>query len=220
VSEFPDLRPFADYVRQTFAPEDALLRDLVRAAREEGLPEIQITAEVGRLLQVFARAVGARRVLEIGTLGGYSAIWLARALPAGGRVVTLEISPERAAFARAWIARSEVSGRIEVRVGAALDLLPRLVSEPPFDLVFIDADKESYPAYLEWSLTLVRPGGIILADNVLFSPSWKSRITDGDPQDPAVRGVREFNRALAANPRLTSVAIAIREGVAVAVVGE
>jgi predicted O-methyltransferase YrrM len=220
MGELPDLRPLAGYVRATFAPEDDLLRDLVRAAAEEGLPEIQITAEVGRLLQVFARAVGARRVLEIGTLGGYSAIWLARALPADGRLVTLEISPDRAAFARAWIARSDVAGRIEVREGAALDLLPLLAAGPPFDLVFIDADKESYPAYLDWSLKLLRPGGAIAADNVLFSPSWKSRITEPDPLDPAVRGVREFNRALAAHPRLTSVAVAIREGVALAVLGE
>src|SRR5262245_48213860 len=110
-----------------------------------------------------SKAVGARRILEIGTLGGYSAIWLARALPDGGQVITLEISPERAAFARSFIARSEVAGRIEVREGRALDLLPRLAAEPPFDLVFIDADKESYPAYLEWSLKLVRPGGVIAA---------------------------------------------------------
>ena len=218
--DLPDLRDLAGYVRETFAREDVVLAELVRAAAEEGLPDIQVTAEVGKLLQVLARAVGARRVVEVGTLGGYSAIWLARALPPGGRLVTLEISPQRAEFARRWIGRAGLAGTVEVRVGDARSLLPDLEREQAFDMAFIDADKESYAAYLDACLRLLRPGGLITADNVLASPDWKAAVSDPDPQDPIVRGIREFNRRLAADPRLTSIAVQVREGIAVAVLGK
>ncbi len=214
----PDLRILSGYVREHFAREDDILQELVRAAEKEGLPSYQISPEVGRLLQVLAKAVGARRILEIGTLGGYSAVWLARGLPPDGKLVTIEISPAHAAFARRWIARANLSEKIDVREGNALDILPALGKEDPFDFVFIDADKPAYPEYLEWSLKLVRPGGMITADNVLASPDWNGAVTDPDTQDPVVRGIQEFNRKLSAESRLTSIAIPIRQGIAAAVI--
>jgi predicted O-methyltransferase YrrM len=216
--ELPDLRIHADYIRQTFAPEDGVLRALASEADREGLPDIRISADVGRLLQVLARAVGARRALEIGTLGGYSAIWMARALPPDGKLVTIESRPEHALFARRWIDRAGLVKVVEVRTGEALDVLPTLVRGKPFDLAFIDADKESYPEYLDWCLRLVRPGGIIAADNVLHASGWSASVSDLHPADRSVRAIQEFNRKMASSPRLTSVAIPIREGVAVAVV--
>jgi caffeoyl-CoA O-methyltransferase len=202
---------------RTFALEDAGLRDALTAARAAGLPEIQISPIQGKLLQLLAAACNARSILEIGALGGYSGIWLARALPAGGRLITLEISQEHAAVVRNSFEKAGVSDRIEVRVGKALDLLPYLENDAPFDLVFIDADKPPYPQYLEWALRLTRPGSIIVADNCIrggkaFLP----------PQDEGMAGIVELNRRMASDPRLTSLALAMDEdytdGFAIAVV--
>ena len=206
------------YVCDVFSPEDDVLRELVPAALAAGLPEIQISPDVGRLLQILARAVGARRVLEIGTLGGYSGIWLARALPPGGRLVTCEIEPRHAEFARGQFARAGLAERVEVRLGPAIDTLGALTREEPFDLAFIDADKQSYPLYLEAALRLVRPGGIIAADNVLHMTSWPTPIFDADTADPNVRAMRAFNERLASDPRLLSTIVPVRDGVAVAFV--
>ncbi len=219
-SELPDLRPLADYIRRTFAPEDDVLRDLARDAESSGLPDIAVGPEVGKLLQVLARAIDARRILEIGTLGGYSAIWMARALPRDGKLITLEISPEHAIFARRWIERAGLKRRVEVKLGDARELLPPLRRQKPFDMAFIDADKESYPWYLEWCLKLVRPGGIIAADNALATSEWTVSVADLHPADPAVRAVKEFNRMMAGSKLLTSVVIPVREGLAVAVVSK
>ena len=146
----------ASYIRDLFLPPDPQLEAALQRAAAAGLRFIQVPPELGRLLGILVQATGARRVLEIGTLGGYSAIHLARALPADGRLISLEIDERHAQVARA-----------EVRVGAALDLLPALTADAPFDLAFIDADKESYPTYLGWCVRLVRPGGMIVVDNVL-----------------------------------------------------
>ncbi|HEX6232801.1 MAG TPA: O-methyltransferase [Jiangellaceae bacterium] len=180
---------------------DAALRDSDAA----GLPPINVTPNQGKLLHVMARMCGARSILEIGTLAGYSTIWLARALPDGGRLVTLEAEPLHAEVATANIARAGLADRVEVRVGRALDTLPELEAAGlgPFDLVFIDADKPSNPDYLEWALKLTRPGSVIIVDNVVRGGA----VADADSDDDGVRAVRRMNEGIAANPRLTATAI-------------
>ena len=149
------------------ARDDEVLAAAVRDSEVGGLPSIAVSGTEGKLLFLLARAIGARRVLEIGTLGGYSAIWLARGLAPGGRLVTLEYDPHHAAVARANLVRAGFAETAEVRVGRALDTLPALEAEEPFDLVFIDADEQPYPEYLEWALRLTHPGALIIADNVV-----------------------------------------------------
>lgn len=204
---------FGEYAGALFAPEDAVLLALRDDADRAGLPPIAISADTGRLLQVMIRAVAARRVLEVGTLGGYSAIWMARALPDDGRLVTLEHDAAHAAFARAHVAAAGLADRVEVIEGEALQLLPAFDGER-FDLVFLDADKEPLPTYLDWALRLVRPGGAIVADNAL----WGGRVLDDRVADEATLGVREFNRRLATDPRLTSIIVPTHDGVAIAIV--
>lgn len=202
------------YVEGLFAPEDAVLSDLRHAMGAVGLPEIYISAEEGRLLQVLLRAIGARRVVELGTLGGYSAVWMARALPESGRLITVERDPARAELARRHIGRAGLESRVEVRVGEALELLDGLAAEGPFDAVFIDADKENYPRYLDWCLNVVRSGGLVIGDNAF----QEGEVVDDSAQNAEVRGIREFNRRLASDPRLTSIVVPTRDGVAIAVV--
>jgi predicted O-methyltransferase YrrM len=202
-----------DYISGLFNAEDELLASLREEADRTGLPPISISADEGRLLQVLLSAISARRVLEVGTLGGYSAICMARALPPDGRVVTVEIEPKHAEFARRYIERAQLADRIEVRVGRALDVLPALDGER-FDVIFLDADKEPLPTYFEWALRLVRPGGLIIADNAL----WGGRVYDGDETDERTRGVREFNRRMATDPRVLGIIVPTHDGVAVAVV--
>lgn len=204
---------FGEYAGALFAPEDAVLLALRDDADRAGLPPIAISADTGRLLQVMIRAVAARRVLEVGTLGGYSAIWMARALPDDGRLVTLEHDAAHAEFARAHVAAAGLADRVEVVEGEALQLLPAFDGER-FDLVFLDADKEPLPTYLDWALRLVRPGGAIVADNAL----WGGRVLDDRVADEATLGVREFNRRLATDPRLTSIIVPTHDGVAIAIV--
>ncbi|HEU5378162.1 MAG TPA: O-methyltransferase [Ktedonobacteraceae bacterium] len=192
---------------ERFAAEDAGLRNALAAAREEGLPEIQISPLQGKMLQVLAAACNARKILELGSLGGYSGIWLARALPANGRLITLEISPKHAAAVRNAFTKAQVADRAEVRVGKALELLPELEKEAPFDLFFIDADKVNYPAYLDWSLRLSRPGSIIVADNCIRSGRALEQAEDED-----TAGLTEYNRRIASNPRLTSLVLPMDDG--------
>jgi predicted O-methyltransferase YrrM len=178
-----------------------------------GLPPHEVSPPQGAMLELLARATGARRILEIGTLGGYSTSWLARALPPGGRITTLEIDP-----GHAEVARGRLPETVDVVVGPALETLPDL--EGPFDLIFIDADKRSNPAYLEWALALSRPGTLIVADNVVRGGA----IADADDPDPSVRGVRAFLEALAAEPRLRATVIQTvgakgHDGFALAIVG-
>lgn len=199
------------YVAELFAPEDEALKTLRGEIAESDLPEIYISAEEGRLLQVLLRTIGARRVIELGTLGGYSAIWMARALPESGRLITIEKEASRAEVARRHLARAGVADRVEVRVGAARDVLRELDRGGPFDAVFIDADKESYPEYLEWCFENVRTGGLVIADN-----AFKGGQVLEESEDPAVRGIQEFNRRVATDPRLTSIVVPTRDGVAIA----
>ena len=203
----------SDYLAALFAPEDETLLALREEADRSGLPPISISPDEGRLLQVLLRAVGARRVLEVGTLGGYSAIWMARALPPGGTLLTLEIEPAHAEFARRHLARAGVADRVEVRVGRALDLLPALDGER-FDAIFLDADKEPLPTYFEWALRLLRPGGLLIADNAL----WGGRVLDPETADEGTRGVREFNRRMASDDRVMATIVPIGDGLAVGVV--
>ena len=204
-------------IGERFAPEDEGLQYALASAKKAGLPAIQISPLQGRFLQLMAVACHAQKILEIGSLAGYSGIWLARSLPNGGRLITLEVSPAHAEVVRHSFAHAGVGDRTEVRVGKALDLLPQLASEAPFDLVFIDADKAPYPQYLEWALRLTRPGSIIVADNCIrggrvFQPS----------EDEGNTGVAEYNRRIATDPRLTSLLLAMDEdytdGFAVSVV--
>jgi len=193
------------YISDLLLPADEALAASLEASDAAGLPSIAVAPNQGKLLLILARLVGARKVLEIGTLGGYSTIWLARALPAGGRLVTLESVPKHAEVARANLERAGLSGTVEVRVGPALETLPRLQEEGegPFDLVFIDADKASAPEYLDWSLRLSRPGTLIVVDNVVR----EGAVTDASSEDPSVRGIRRFYERVAAEPRLTATAL-------------
>jgi caffeoyl-CoA O-methyltransferase len=200
------------YIAGLFAQEDDLLRALREDAANAGLPAISVPPETARFLQLLVRAVGATRVLEVGTLGGYSAIWMARAMGDDGSLLSLELDPEHAAFARRYIERAGLSHAIEVRVGRALQILPTLDGEK-FDIVFLDADKEPLPTYLDWALRLLRPGGLVIADNTLRG----GRVADPTEDDEQLRAIREFNRKLAANSRLTGLVVPIGDGVAVAV---
>ena len=196
------------YIRDLFLAPDAVLDATLARARDANLPTIQVPPEVGRLLTILARSVHARRILEIGALGGYSGIHLARALPEDGRLISLEASGTHAAIARENLANAGLASRTEVRLGRAIDLLPALASEEKFDFAFIDADKPSYPAYLEWCLRLVRPGGLIVADNALF----QGRVADPNNLDEGVRAIDAMNRSAAANPRLDAIILPTRGG--------
>ncbi|ARU53230.1 methyltransferase [Cellulosimicrobium cellulans] len=197
-----------DAVDAYFGPlvaEDDVLAAAGDRARADGLPEIQVSPAQGRLLQLLALATGARRVLEVGTLGGYSTIWLARALPAGGSLVTCEIDPAHAAVARESLDAAGLSGVVDVVVGAAADTLRRLVDEgaEPFDLVFVDADKPSNPVYLDLALRLSRPGTLIVVDNTVRGGA----VADAESTDPNVLGVREMVEHVVADPRLDATAV-------------
>jgi len=189
------------YLADLLVPSDSVLDAALEANAEAGLPPIDVTPNQGKLLHLLARLMGARRILEMGTLGGYSTIWLARALPQGGRLVTLEFNPKHAEVARANLARAGLSEIVEVRQGAALDILPQLVG--PFDLIFIDADKPNHPHYLEWALKLSRPGTLIVGDNVVRN----GEVANAQSSDPSVRGVQHFLGRMAAEPRLSATAI-------------
>jgi predicted O-methyltransferase YrrM len=192
-----------DYIENLFAPQDAALEAAVRESRRAGLPEIHVSPNEGKLLQLFAELAGARRILEIGTLGGYSAINLARGMAEDGLLISLEIDEHHAEVARQNIERAGLGERVEIRVGDARKLLAELAAddEGPFDLTFIDADKEGYPEYLEWALELSRPGSLILGDNTI----WGGTIID--PQDNSTRAIREFNERIAKDPRLSAIVL-------------
>ena len=192
---------FADHL----APQDDALSAALAANARAGLPPHDVSPLQGRLLQVLARAVSARLVLEIGTLGGYSTIWLARALPAGGQVVTLESDPAHAAVARSNLERAGVAGSVELRVGRAIETMPQLAADGrgPFDLIFIDADKPSNPEYFQWALKLSRPGSLIVVDNVVRDGA----VLDAASKDASVQGVRRLNALMAAEPRVSATAI-------------
>lgn len=189
------------YLTQALVPADEALEAALRDSAAAGLPAINVSPNQGRLLELLARSIGARRILEIGTLGGYSTIWLARALPPGGRLVTLEYDPRHAEVARANIARAGFAEVVEVRVGRAVDILPAL--EGPFDLVFVDADKASNPDYFAWALKLSRVGSVIIVDNVVRGGA----VVDASSTDPNILGIRRMNQMIAAEPRVAATAI-------------
>ena len=197
------LRRVDGYVEGLFAPPDPALENALRRSREAGLPEINVSATEGKLLRMLAEMVGAKRILEIGTLGGYSAIHLARALPENGALISLELDERHADVARENVAEARLAKQIDVRVGDARELLAGMAEngEGPFDLVFIDADKGGYPEYLGWALRLSRPGSLILGDNAIRGGSVL------DPGDESSRAIREFNEKLARDPRLTSLVL-------------
>jgi predicted O-methyltransferase YrrM len=190
------------YFGDLLIPPDNKLHAALKANEQAGLPQIDVTNLQGKFLEFLVRISGARRVLEIGTLGGYSTIWLARALPEGGRVVTLELDPHYAEVARANLQNNGILNRVDLLVGSALDTLPTLEnsSAAPFDFIFIDADKQSYPDYLHWALKLSHPGTIIVADNVVR----EGKVIQAECDDPNVQGVRRFTELLAAEPRLSA----------------
>jgi len=194
-----------DYVAGLLAPHDAALEAALSASGAAGLPEIQVSPPQGKLLQLLARSIGASAILEFGTLAAYSTIWLARALPEGGRLVTLESNPGYAEVAQENIARAGLDEVVDLRVGSALDLLPELHAEGvgPFDLTFIDADKESSPAYFEWALDHSRPGALIVADNVVRDGS----LADSESDDPKVRAQRQLHDSIAAEERVSATTI-------------
>lgn len=189
------------YFADRLAPDDAALRAALAANAAAGLPAHDVSALQGQLLALLVAATAARRILEIGTLGGYSTIRLARALPADGAVVTIEAQERHTAVARANLAAAGVAARVDLRVGPALDVLPMLTG--PFDLIFIDADKPNNPAYLHWALSLSRVGTLIVGDNLVRGGA----VADADSTDLNVRGVRTFIDHIAAEPRLTATAI-------------
>ncbi|MDT7723913.1 MAG: hypothetical protein QOI21_489 [Actinomycetota bacterium] len=189
------------YLGEVFIPADPALDAALKASQAAGLPEIAVAPNQGKLLNLLARLAGARSILEIGTLGGYSTIWLARALPADGRLITLEFDPRHAEVARGNIAAAGLGDVVEVRVGAALDTLPSV--EGPFEMVFIDADKVNIPHYFEWALRLTKPGSLIVIDNVIR----KGAVVDPSSTDPAVIGVRALNELIAAEPRVDATSL-------------
>ena len=193
------------YFTDRLLPNDPVLDEALRASAAAGLPAIQVSPAQGKLLEVLVRIQGARRILELGTLGGYSTIWLARALPPGGRLVSLEAEPKHAEVARANLARAGLAEIVEIRLGRAVDTLPRLAAEGrgPFDLIFIDADKGGYPDYFAWALKLSRRGSVIIADNVVRHGA----VIDPASPDPGVQGVRRMLELAAAEPRVCATAI-------------
>jgi predicted O-methyltransferase YrrM len=194
-----------EYVSGLLAPHDEALAQALAASEQAGLPAIQVSPPQGRLLQVLARSIGASSILEFGTLGGYSTIWLARALPDGGRLVTLEADPRYAEIAMASIEGAGLGDLVDLRVGPALEVLPVLEAEGvgPFDLTFIDADKAHSPEYFEWALAHSRPGSLIVADNVVRDGA----LVDGQNQDPAIEAQRRLHEQLAAEPGVLATTI-------------
>jgi predicted O-methyltransferase YrrM len=193
------------FITDLVVPSDPALVAALADSAAAGLPAISVSPNQGKFLHLLARIKGARSILEVGTLGGYSTIWLARALPEGGRLVTLESEPKHADVARANIARAGLSGVVDIRLGPALETLPQLAAEGagPFDFVFIDADKVNTPEYFSWALRLTRPGSMIIVDNVVR----KGAVVDAGSDDPNVQGVRRFYEVLAAEPRVNATAI-------------
>jgi predicted O-methyltransferase YrrM len=193
------------YINEMLVPSDPVLEAAVQASTDAGLPSIQVSPPQGKLLHLLARSINARNILEIGTLGGYSSIWMARALAPGGHLLTLEADSKHADVARSNFARAGLSESIELRLGPALNTLPKVASEGrgPFDLIFIDANKSTMAEYFDWALKLSRRGSIIIADNVIR----EGAVIDPASPDADIQGVRRFNERVAAEPRVSATAI-------------
>ena len=197
---------FERYVTELFATEDPILSKIRARHAAEHLPPINVSAEEGKLLYLLLRIIAAKRVLEIGSLGGYSGVWLARALPPGGELTTIEKDPKHARIAREAFDMARLHGRVQLIEGSALDVLPTL--PPGFDAVFIDADKEPLPRYFEWGMKLLRRGGLLLCDNAFFHGA----AVDAGDQSGNAKGVRAFNELAARDPRLVATIIPVRDG--------
>ena len=212
-----------DYISTRLAPEDDALKQTLKSLEDNGIANISVSANQGKLLQVFAAACGAKRMLEVGTLVGYSTIWMARALPKDGKLITLEYDTLHATLARQNIAHAGLADKVELREGKAMDLLQEMVKngEGPFDLIFIDADKPPYREYFELALQLARPGTIIIADNVIR----EGKVLDADTTDERVNGVQRLNDYLATCTRVTATILQTigtkeHDGIVVAVVDQ
>lgn len=193
------------YLLENLIPADPILQEALKRNTASDLPAIDVAPNEGKLLYLLAKIRGAKRILEIGTLGGYSTIWMARALPPDGTLTSLELDPKHAEVARTNIASAGLASKVEVRVGPALDSLSKLHAEgaTPFDFIFIDADKSGYPDYLDWSLRLSKPGTVIVGDNVVRD----GEVANPDSKDPSVQGIRRFLEQMGANPRLEATAL-------------
>lgn len=205
------------YISELLAPEDDVLKDTIRSIEAAGIPQMSVSPNQGKMLQVLARTANAKRILELGTLGGYSTIWMARALPEDGQLISLEYDPAYAAVAQQNIRAAGMDKIVEIKIGKALDTLPTL--EGPFDLIFIDADKPPYTEYFEWALKLSRKGTIIVADNVIR----EGKVLDTHTDDEKVAGVQRFNQALSRNTAVTAtilqtIGVKDHDGIAIAVV--
>ncbi len=201
------MRHIDQYIEHLFVPRDAALSQGLKDAQAAGLPSINVSANEGKLLYLIVKMAKAKRVLEIGTLGGFSTTWLARALPANGQVITLELDQKHAGVARKNLDRAGVGDRVEIRVGRAIESLRKMIAsgEASFDVIFIDADKPSYLDYLNLALQLSQPGTIILADNTIRN----GRVLEANPPDENARSARAYNDAIASNPRLDSIVLPI-----------
>jgi caffeoyl-CoA O-methyltransferase len=209
------------YISDLFIKPDVALTAAEQSHQLEKIPQINVSPNLGKLLQLFVKMSDSKKILEVGTLAGYSTIWMAKALPVYGKLITLELDPHHAAVAWKNIDRAGLSAKVDIRVGRAIDLLARLVEENagPFDMIFIDADKPPYAEYFEWALKLSRPGTLIIADNVIRD----GKVLDTDTVDPMVKGAQRFNKALAANKNVTATilqTIGVKEydGMAIAIV--
>jgi caffeoyl-CoA O-methyltransferase len=206
-----------NYIVDNFAQEDDLLRSMPGEAEKQGIPMINISPAQGKFLQILMGAVGAKKVLEVGALFGYSTIWMARALPPSGKLITVELNPLHAKVTRDNVARAGLSNIVEVREGDARKLLPELASEAPFDLAFIDAEKADYVDYVDHALKLVRQGGLIIGDNASARGlAWQANPPEGDRD--FVLPIRDFNQRMATEPRLLSLLVPISDGMTVGVV--
>jgi predicted O-methyltransferase YrrM len=209
------------YIGALVGNEDDVLKSTVRSIEKSGIPQISVSANQGKFLHVLAKACGAKKILEVGTLAGYSTIWLARALPKNGKLITLEFDPKHAAVAKENLSNAGLSAIVDIRIGRAIELLPALAAEKagPFDMIFIDADKPPYTEYFQWALKLSRSGTLIVADNVIR----EGKVIDTNPKDEMVAGVKRFNEALGATKTVTATIIQTvgakdHDGMAIAVV--
>jgi len=190
------------YISGLFGPEDEILKSTIQSLDEAGMPQISISPNQGKFLHILARLCNAKKILEMGTLGGYSTIWMARALPEDGLITTLEIDPKHAAVAKKNIAKAGLESKVNILVGKAMDLLQELKTKGagPFDMIFIDADKPPYAEYFQWALKLSRPGTLIIADNVIR----EGKVLDKNSKDEMVTGVQRFNKLLGVNKEVTA----------------
>lgn len=209
------------YINSLLAPEDEALQETIHSLDKENIPQISVSANQGKFLHVMAKLVQAKRILELGTLGGYSTIWMARALPQDGKLISLEIDPKHAAVAQANLDKAGVSGKVEIRIGKGIDSLQKMIAEKEaaFDMIFIDADKPPYAEYFQLALQLSLPGTLIIADNVIRS----GKVLEADIEDEVVNGVQRFNELLSKTKGVTATIIQTvgskyHDGMALAVV--